>query len=342
MEIRDLTLDEWDDLLPDAGFEPFHASEALGVVDEYAEGDLRLLGGFRGQQPVGLLPVFVREQWSLQFVLSPPPGLSVPRLGPVLMPVSPKRRKREKLNQRFAEGVLEAVDADAHTTLFGMVGAPEYADPRPYTWAGHGVDPRFGYELDLRDRDEDDVLKSFSKSVRREIRKRDELDVSIELEGSAVAERICGNQKQRHAEQGLTFPTPRAYTGDLVDALGDRVRVYAARDPDGTFLSGIIVLYSNDAARFWQGGSKATYENVSVNSLLHWTIIEDILTDPSLDGVERYDLGSANNQRIARYKSKFDAELVPHYEVKSDLMTLAKKAYSIRRHLTAENVLGRS
>lgn len=333
MEIRDLTLDEYATLLPEAGVDVFHASEALAVLDEYAQGELRLLGGFRGQEAVGLCPVFIREQWSLRFVMSPPPGLSVPSLGPVLMPSSPKRRKQEKLNDRFAEGILEAVDAGAHTTLFGMGSSPEYTDPRPYLWAGLNVSPRFGYELDLTDRESDEILDSFTRDLRSEIRKREELDITLEIEGSTEAERVCRDLKRRHAEQGLTYPTPPAFSGDLVEALDDRARVYVARDPDGTFLSGIIALYSNDKAMFWQGGTKANYENVSVNSLLHWRIIEDILTEPTLESVDRYDLGAVNNRRIGRYKSKFNPDLTPYYEVKSDLMVLAKKAYSVQRHV---------
>ena len=338
MEIRTLSLDDWNDLLPASGFEPFHTLEALTVIEEYAEGDLKLLGGFRGQESVALLPVFVRDEGPLRFVVSPPPGLSVPWLGPVLKPTSPKQRKREKLNQRFTEEVLDTVDAHDVRTLFGMVGSPAYGDPRPYGWEGLHVDPRFNVALDLADRDADDVLDSFTRDLRKEIRKRDELDVSIGVEGPDEAERVCEDLKERHAEQGLTYPTPRTYAGDLVDELGDRARVYVARDPDGEFLAGITVLYSNDEAIFWQGGTKANYRGVSVNSLLHWEIITDILIDPSLEDVGRYQLGDANNARIARYKSKFNAGLVVNYEVKSDLMVLAKKAYSIRRHLTANRI----
>lgn len=338
MEIQTLSLDEWDELLPPSGFEPFHTPEALSVMERYAEGELRLLGGFRGQQSVALFPVFVRDEGPLTFVVSPPPGLSVPWLGPVLKPSSPKRRKQEKLNQQFTEGVLEAVDAYDFHTLFGMVGSPEYADPRPYRWEGLRVDPRFNVVLDLTDRNADEILDSFTRDLRQEIRKRDELGVSIDVEGPDEAERICDDLKERHAEQGLTYPTPRAYAGDLVDELDDRARVYVARGPEGGFLGGITILYSNDAAIFWQGGTKANYEGVSVNSLLHWEIIGDILDDPELKGVRRYQLGDANNARIARYKSKFNADLVVNYEVKSDLMVFAKKAYSIRRHLTVNRL----
>lgn len=333
MEIRDLTLDGYGSHLPQTGVGVFHAPEALAVVDEYTEGDLRLLAGFRGQEPVGLWPVFVRERWPLRLVMSPPPGLSVPRLGPVVMPTSPKRRKRAKLNERFVSGVMEAVDAGAHRTLFGMASHPAYGDPRPYVWSGLRVAPRFSYELDLRDRSSDEVLSSFTKNVRREIRKREELAVTVGAEDASLAARVCHDVERRYGEQGLTYSTPPAFSRDLVESLAEHARVYTARAPNGDFLSGITVLYANDRARFWQGGTKADYRNVSVNALLHWEIIRDILHDPDLESVERYDLGSVNNRRIARYKSNFNPDLTTHYEVKSNLMALAKQAYSVRRHL---------
>lgn len=335
MDIKELTLTEWGRLLPDMGFEVFHTPEALAVIEAHTEGELRLFGGFRGDEPVGLFPAFVRRQLGLTIVLSPPPGLSVPRLGPILMPSSPKRRKQEKLNQRFTASILDALDADAIDTLFGMVASPEFADPRPYVSEGLSAVPRFSYVLDLGDADRDEVLGSFTRDLRKEIRKGDDLDVPIELGGPAEAERICGDLERRHAEQGLTYPTPQPFVDDLVKRLGDRARVYVARGPEGQYLSGITILYSNDRAMFWQGGTKANYDGVSVNSLLHWRIIEDILAGEPLDGVDSYGLGEVNNLRISRYKSKFNGDLVSNYEVKSDLMTLAKKAYSLRRHLSA-------
>lgn len=333
MDIKQLPLEEWKDVLPDSGFEVFHTPEALAVMEKYAEGNLRLFAGFRGQELVGLFPVFVRNQWGLRFILSPPPGLSVPRLGPILLPSSPKQRKREKLNEQFTESILDVLDADTAYALFGTVASPVYADPRPYISTGFSASPRFSYVLDLKDTDEDDVLGSFTRDLRKEIRKRDELEISIEREGATAAERICGDLKQRHAEQGLTYPTPQPFAGDLVTRLGDRARVYVARGPDGEFLSGVTILYSDNEGMFWQGGTKANYDGVSVNSLLHWRVIGDILSDEALDGITGYDLGEVNNMRISRYKSKFNADLVSNYEVKSDLMGLAKKAYSVRRHL---------
>lgn len=333
MEIRNVTLAEWERLLPNSGFDVFHVPEALSVLDDYATGDLRLLAGYRGQEPVGLFAGFVREHPLFRIVMSPPPGLSVPSLGPVLMPTSPKRRKQAELNEQFTKGVLKTFDTDDARTLFGMVGGLDYPDPRPFLWENHGVVPRFNYVVDVEGKERDELLKSFTRDLRKEIRTGEELDQTTGVEGPAQAERVCRNLKRRHEEQGLSYPVPEGFSGDLVDALNERARVYVARSPDGDYLGGMTILYSNNKALFWQGGAKANYQNVSVNSLLHWEVIKDIRTDPELDSIERYDLGAVNNRRIARFKSKFNPELVAYYEVKSDLMAVAKKCYSAQRHL---------
>jgi hypothetical protein len=73
------------------------------------------------------------------------------------------------------------------------------------------------------------------------------------------------------------------------------------------------------------------YENVSINNLLHWTILEDIATDDDLESVSKYDLVGANTERLCDYKSKFGGDLVPYYVVESagTSMTIAKRTYQL-------------
>jgi len=336
VDIKRLTLSEWNDALPNEAAGVFHRAETLRVLDAHATGELQLYGGFKGQEPLGLLPVFVRNEFGARFVISPPPGYSVPRLGPVFFPKSPKQRKCEEQNHAFTEQVLHALDVNSPRVLLGIETSPHYGDPRPFLWEDLRVAPRFSYRLDLADRTEDDVLNSFTADLRSEIRKGADLDVEISLGGTREAKRVCQDLKERHQEQDRTYPTPKAFVGDLVDELGPRARVYVAREPDGSYLGGITVLYSDDEAVFWQGGSKANYRGVSVNSILHWQIIRDILQEPTLESVSSYDFGNALNRRISRYKSKFDVRIEPHYRIKSDLMVLAQKLYGLRRKPIAE------
>ncbi|ELY67297.1 lipid II:glycine glycyltransferase FemX [Natrinema versiforme] len=330
MHLTDLTFSEWDDTLPETGFGPFHTSDSLRVIDEHTAGDLYLFGGYRGEQPVGLMPLFLRDQPFVTGALSPPPGFGIHRMGPILMPTSPKRRKQEKINRTFIEGILSVLDIDRSLLLFRLSCDTTYADPRPFRWAGFDVDFRFTYRLDLESTTPDTVLKSFSKSLRREIQDGEDLDHSITIQGVDGLRKVYDATRERYEEQGIGFPMSWEFMRDLIGSLDDRARVYVAETPDGEFLSGIIALYSNDTCYFWKGGTTASYENVSVNSLLHWRVIEDILTDPELDDITQYDMYSANNERITKYKSKYGGDLVPYYIVESasPTMSLAKKAYA--------------
>ncbi|ELZ10372.1 GNAT family N-acetyltransferase [Natrialba aegyptia] len=331
MEIERLDLSEWGDALPRSGFEVFHDPDALAVLDAHTGGDLRLYGAFKGQQAVGLLPVFVDEKSVGRTVFSPALSLGVPRLGPVINPNSPKQRKWERINAALAEGVLEDLETHRRSTLFRMTCPLGYADPRPYGWNEFTIEPQFTYVVDLDGcADLDDAMAGFSKSLRNEMRRYDELDLSIETEGIDAALRIYDDVVDQYEEYDDTAPMTRPFLRDLLSNLDDeRWRVYVARTPDGTYKSGIITLFSNDLAYYWQGGVTASYERVSVNNCLHRVILDDLVTDPELESVTGYDLVGANTERLCEYKGKFNGDLRPYYVVESAglEMTLAKSAY---------------
>lgn len=330
MDIRELDLAEWGERLPESGFEVFHVPEALSVLDRHSTtGDLRLYGGFKGDRVVGLAPLFVERKFGLTVVSSPPPSMHVPHLGPLVMPASPKQSKCERVNQRFTQSVLEEVGTGSRTLLF-VLCSPEYRDPRPYHWADQTVNVSFTYSLEVGAASPEEVIRSFSRSRRREIRNAEDLPVTIDVGTVEDARHVFEQTQSRFSEQneyfGLTWPFVR----DLVSALEDRARVYVARAPDGEFLSGIVALYSNDTASFWLGGVKSTYDNVSMNTVLHWEIVRDIAEDPALDSVTSYDMVGAGEYRLSKYKSKFGPDLVPYYVVESggSVMSVAKSAYA--------------
>ena len=329
MEIKRLGLEEWERALPATDTEPFYRPAALSVLDDHAAGELRLLGGFKGDRPVGLLPVFVRSLPASRAVVSPPPGLGVPRLGPIVMPASPKRRKRERVNRTFIEGVFEELGVERRLTMTRIVGSPAYVDPRPFRWQSLSVSTSFTYRVDATD--PETTRAEFSKSLRREIRDAEALDVTVEREGATGAASVYRDAADRYDDQGESLCFTAEYVDDLVTALDDRARTYVARDGDGDYLGGIVVVYSGDAAYFWLGGTKAVHEGTSINSLIHWHILEDIAEDPPVETVTEYDLMGANTERLCQYKAKFGGDLVPYYVVESDglLLPLAKRAYQL-------------
>ncbi len=330
MRLERLQLSDWDELLPDSKFGVFHTAAGLRVLDEHTPGELHLYGGFKGQEPVGLAPVFIRETLNFRMVLSPPPGYGVRELGPLLYPISPKRNKQETLNRKFTEQLIDTLDADSMRTLFRMSTTPYHRDVRPFQWAGFNVYPTYTYQLDTDSAASEELLGSFTKSLRRDIRTGTDSDVTVRPGESAWDVRnIYDSIESRYDDQRKSFVPSWRYVRDMIDALGDRARVYVAESADGAFISGMLILYSNDTAYFWKGGTGRSNHGFSVNSLLHWRVIEDILEDRIKYDIQQYDLHTANNERIVQYKSKFNAELVPHYRIESAnmAMTAAKKAY---------------
>jgi hypothetical protein len=329
METKELDIEEWESALPSSGYEVFHEPEALSVIDDHTDSELRLFGVFKSGQAVALLPVFVTERVVGRTVFSPPPSFGIPRLGPIINPLSPKRRKHERINQTLSEYVVETLGLDRQTTLFRMVCPVEY-DPRPYAWNGFSLQPQFTYTIDLAGTDLETVMGRFSKSLRNEMRRYESLDLFIERKGVDSALRIYDQVLEKYTESDTAVPLAREFLADLLTDLDDELfRVYVARTPDGEYKSGIIVLLSPDRAYYWQGGVASSYENVSVNTILQRVILEDLLTDPALDSVDKYDLVGANTKRLCDYKGKFNSELDSYYAVESasPAMELAKSTY---------------
>ncbi len=316
MRIEQLELSEWGETLPESGIEPFHTPEALRVIDEHTPGELHLFGGFKGQEPVGLFPLHTRSKFGGCLLTSPPLGLGIGRLGPIIMSSSPKQRKKERTNETFIETVLDELDIDRRSTLVRLACSPHYTDPRPFQWNGFDITPAFTYRIETGGSDREELLQSFSRDLRKEIRKRDEVDISTRTGGIDGARRTHESISQRFEEQNQRLPLSWRFIRDLFEALDDRIRVYVAESDTGEFLSGMIIVYSNDTAHFWKGGAKAQ-RTVSPNSLLHWHVLEDIYTDPQLESVENYDLYTANNERLTRYKSKFGGTPTAYYLIES-------------------------
>jgi hypothetical protein len=331
MRVETVSVSEYDDLLPASGVEPFHKPAFLRAAARHTPAELQLCAGYKGDQAVALLPLFVRERSVGRTVFSPPPSLLIPHMGPIMMPTSPKPRKQERVNSKFTEAVVEAYAGDdaGPLDLFRMIAGPSYDDPRPFRWAGFDVDSTFTYRLDL-DVDSLDTIKGdFSSSLRRDIRSAEDLDVSVSVEGIDGTRDIYEDVAARYAEQDETLGPSWSYVRDVAKSMGEDARSFVVRDPDGNYLSGIHVLYGDETMYFWLGGSRSDYEGTSVNSYLHWKIIEDAFE--SREGITNYDLVGANTERLCEYKSKFAADLTPYYTIESGgvPMALAKRAYQL-------------
>lgn len=285
----------------------WHRFECLDVQASHAGAELCPLVGYKGEEPIGLFPVFELSKAGLTGAFSPIPGIDVPYLGPVLLDMSGLKRQRvEKRHRRFIDAAVEWIDATIDPAYVHVRSDWRYDDPRPFEWNGFDVTPRHTYLVDLSP-DEDALLESFSGDARNNIRTDPEAyDVSEGTRDDLA--RIVEQVRQRHDEQGVFYPMTTEFLEDLYDRLpSGAIRPYVC-SIDGEFAGGTVTAVEDERFYGWQGGAKRTYD-VPVNDLIDWRIMRDAIDA----GATTYDFVGANNRRIADYKAKFAPHVATYY-----------------------------
>lgn len=318
-------MDEWNSLVeqsPQAT--PFHRYESLRVIAEHSGMILYPYAGFKGQEPVGLFPVFELSRGPANFVFSPPPNLKIPYLGPIqLNHRKQKQRSREQTNKRFIRGCLERINETMNPLFTHIYTSFQYIDARPFVWNGFDSMTRYTFLVDIRP-PEKDIITGFSRDARTNIRNTDETEYRIQMGDEVDIKRIIRRVKERHDEQGATFNVPPEFVTNLYRELPDHVmRVYVC-EVDGTFVGGLITVELGGVLYSWQGWSDFD-SRVPVTDLLDWAVI----TQARNRKIERYDLVGANTERLSKYKAKFNPELRTYQRVQRGMpgMKLVSNIY---------------
>ncbi|PSP94113.1 GNAT family N-acetyltransferase [Halobacteriales archaeon QS_4_62_28] len=307
--------DTWDrcvDRSPEATL--FHRSAVLEQLADYASGTLHPLIGYKGQEPVGILPLFELSKGPARAVFSPPPATWVEYLGPATLNMSKLScRKAERRHQRFIDACFEYVDEVIDPIVTRIESPPQYNDVRPFQWGGYTTITEYTYVVELTD--EDDMLSRFSSDARGNIRDSYDTDFTISREDESALHLILDQVERRYREQNTPVTLPSAFFRDLYQSLSDdELRPYVCR-VDGEFVGGIIAAADDDTAYRWIGGVRPEKAvDFPVNDFLDWRVMTDMMAD----GREYYDLVGASAERINEYKAKFDPTLETFYRIQSN------------------------
>lgn len=304
---------------------PFHRYEMLSVVAEHSGSDLLPFVGFKGQEPIGIFPVYSLSKGPFRTALSPPPELEVNYLGPATLPHDgAKQRRVEKRQKQFVDAVLEVVEADIDPHYVHVRTGEGYADVRPFIWNGFRATPRFTYAVDL-DRDIDDLFMSFSADLRKNVNGVGDTHDVVVAEGDVEdIGRIIRGAHERHAEQGVGYSVPPAFVQDLYRALPPgTMRVYTLR-VDGEYLGGTVTVEDETTVYRWQTVADLD-SDVPVADLLDWELIQRSVAR----GQTNLDLVGANLLRLCNYKAKFNPSVRTYYELERGTMSfdVAKRGY---------------
>lgn len=324
---EDLTPDEWNRLAERARYtDAIHQFEALEVLAEHSGSTVHRLVGYKGQEPVGIFPVFERQYGPLTAVFSPPPSLRIVYLGPGLLNMDKlKQRKTERRQRQFVDGVFEWIEDTVDPKYVHIRTAPGYPDVRPFTWNDCSVDPTYTYQVDITG-SESDLLGRFSRDARSNVRSAEEYDYDIAERGPGAIDRILEQVRARYESQDISYQVTPEFVHDLYERTPEgTVRPYTCR-LDDEFVGGILAFEFGDTIARWQGGVKPDADReFPTNDMLDWSLMQAGRSR----GLTTYDLVGADNPRINRYKSKFSPRLAPFYSIErgTTLGNLASRVY---------------
>lgn len=305
---------------------PYHYREVVEVVAAETDTTPHFLVGYKGQEPVGVFPVYEKAVGPATTVFSPPPNRQVNYHGPALVNLDKlKRRKQESRQSTFLEGCLAWIEDELSPKYAHVRTSSRFTDARPFQRAGFDLSPGYTYVVDLTP-GEEALLDSFSSDARRNVRKGDEIDYEVTLGDADDARRVIEQVAARHEAQGESYSVAPSFVTDLYrEAPDGTVRPLVCR-VDGEWVGGIVTLDGGDTVYRWQGGVK-TDVDAPVNELLDW----HVMTDAIDRGRDRYDLVSAHEPSIARYKAKFGPEIETYLQMERGTLAFTLAAGLFRR-----------
>ena len=318
-------LAQWNELVRESnGGSFFHQIEVLEAISNHSSSDLVPLVGFKGQEPVGIFPIFVLSKGPIDIVVSPPPGLHIPSIGPVLLHSDNiKQRRLEKQNRRFIDGCLNWITENIDPKYSRILSVVDYDDIRPFSWNEFEVTPVYTYLVDLSV-GEEALKKRFSSSRRRNVRKDEYGSFDIRVGDIEDLDFVINRTRERYEAQNEAYDMTNEFARELYNNPGDGdVTVYIG-EIEGEKVGGIVCPRLDSTLYFWQGGGKPDV-SIPFNDLIHWRIMRDSMEA----GYSKYDLVGANTPRLCNYKSKFGPELHSYYVMErgSKVMDMASNIY---------------
>ncbi len=128
----------------------FHRWKWLKIAEKHTNSKLYPLIGYKGAEPVGVIPLFYQKKPFLKMVFSPPPHTAIPYLGPALVDYNKlKQTKKETNFVEFQRQVDEFITEELKANYTYISLPPVLLDPRPFQWTSYEVEPAYGYIMDL-------------------------------------------------------------------------------------------------------------------------------------------------------------------------------------------------
>lgn len=182
---------------------------------------------------------------------------------------------------------------------------------QPWQEDAQTIQSRNNYILELQGRTEEELLSSFKSKCRYNIRLAQRKGVSCGVWGKERLGDFHRLMVETGARDGFHVRTEE-YFGRMMDALGDRCRLYLC-DYEGQALSGAICVQQGNRTCYVYGASTSAHRDVMPNYLMQWEMIRWALETGSeiydFQGVPCWYDPENPNYGVYRFKTGFNGRL---------------------------------
>lgn len=311
LKIKELRLEEAIDVIDENSDEleitdPFHTVGWFKSIGSSKLGELKFLILYDDNTIASIFPLFYRRFFGFKILLRPP---ATPYFGPIYK--KPATTKLSRVTHRRQE-YTKALSRYVGRRFYGgeIFLSPEFYDLREFTWNGWDSSVRF--TIINRIDDVDYLWKELKSKVRNKIRgvNNNEYRVEISDEIEPLMEMMAKTYEWQNKSDPLN---EEFYTGLRENIIKrDAGKIYYLVHPDEGVLSARVVLIYEYRAYDLLAGSDRTEGvfNYDLNVYFIWKIFEDLS-----ETVKYFDFTGANMRSIAHFKSNFEGELTPFFQV---------------------------
>jgi len=316
IEIRHASKDEikkWDDWIEGSlNSILFHKWDFLKIMEKHTKSKLHPLIGFKGEEPVGLLPVFEQKRSFLKTVFSPPPQISVPYMGPVFIGFENlPQHKKEPAYMEFFKSADAYIMETLKPNFIQMSTQPGSLDCRQFKWIGYETEAMYNYVVDLTG-GEGKIWGDFKKKLRQDIKRTEKKGITVSEGGREELLYVYNSVSERYAEQGQDPSLPKQFLLDVYDKFHPQnIRIFVAKF-NGEPIAGLIDIYFKDRAESWVGNVKSAISGIHPNDLLQWHTIKWACEH----GLKQYIIMGANTPRLSPFKLKYNPQIEINFQAK--------------------------
>lgn len=302
-EVKEFLRESIDGISPP---DPFHTVEWLRVLEGSGMGYLRVFVLYDDEEIVSIFPIFFKKVGGLKIIERAP---STPYLGPFFKRV--ETTKRSRITHLRQESIKLYSDIIKRQFYCGSLFLPlDFLDIREFLWSGWSSDVRYTYINKIDNLT--GLWDSLKPKVRNKIKKARELGLTVEMSNNI--NKLSEIIEETYRYQDRKDPMSVNFYKSLVENCkgNDMLRIYYLKDSSGDYISvRVILVYERSAydiiAGSRRGGGMLDY---NTNMFFIWRIFEELT-----DVADRFDFTGANMRDIAHFKSNFEGELVPFYQV---------------------------